>query len=348
MSTQQERTYATGRSVFVIDGMNLFLRSFMVNEAMSTKSEPIGGVVGFMKSLYYLVANFSPGSVYVVWESGGGCPRRKALYPEYKANRAKVKDFQKLKTGGSNVRDLLAADSNSKVKQLALLYRLLNYTPVCQVFVKDTEGDDVVSYLVKDRFAHDPEFENSSVVIVSTDKDYYQLLENKQIKVYDPAKKVFIDHATVLETFGISARNFALAKAIVGDPSDNIEGVPGVGFKTAQKRLQSLLETTERDTTVDDIMVECQARLNDKKTAKIKLYRDVLGSESIIKRNWKLMYLNTSTLSGAQIEKINWTVDNHEPKMDKLGLIKTVVANGISMTVDVDLFSMIMNQNLVR
>lgn len=335
------------RPIYVIDGLNVFLRSFMVNEAISNKSEPIGGVIGFLKFIHNINQNFSPSRIYVVWEAGGGSPRRKSLYPDYKANRAKVKDFKNLKTGGGNIKDVLRLDDNNKVQQLALLYRILNTTPVCQVFVKDTEGDDVTSFLIKERFSTDPLTSNTPKVIVSTDKDFYQLLDDPLVKIYDPAKKNFVDAKMVSEKFGISARNFCLAKAIVGDTSDNVEGIPGVGFKTAQKRFSGLLEASDRDSTIDDIMVECQTRLADKKTSKVKLYKDVLQGESVIRRNWKLMYLNVSSLSASQVEKINYTVDNHTPKMDKLGLIKTLIANGIGTDLDVNSFSSAMVQNLL-
>lgn len=314
----------------------------MVNETMNSKSEPVGGVVGFIKFLDSLNSNHCPSQIFVVWEAGGGSPRRKALYPEYKANRAKVKDFKKMKTGATNIKDLLKLDEGNKVMQLALLYRILNTTPICQLFIKDTEGDDIVGYLVKDKLP--AMYPDTEKVIVSSDKDFYQLLDDPKVKIFDPSKKIFIDASDVEKNFSISARNFCLAKAIVGDNSDNIEGIPGVGFKTASKRFTKLLDPSV-DLTIDDIMVECQQQVAKK--AKQKMYSDILAGESIVRRNWKLMYLNTSTLAASQIEKVDYIVDNHEPKMDKLGLMKTFVANGINMVLDFDRFATTLGQNLL-
>ncbi len=332
----------TQRPIYVIDGLNIFIRNFMVNETMNSKSEPIGGVVGFIKFLDFINTSYCPGQIFVVWEAGGGSPRRKALYPEYKANRAKIKDFKRLKTGATNIKDLLKLDEGNKVAQLALLYRVLNTTPICQIFVKDTEGDDVVAYLIKDKFSS--LYPDTEKVIVSSDKDFYQLLDDPTVKIYDPAKKIFLVAKDVAERYEISARNFCLAKAIVGDDSDNIEGIPGVGFKTAAKRFTKFLDASV-DLTIDDILVECQQKITSK--VKQKVYADVLSGESVIRRNWKLMYLNTSTLAASQIEKINYIVDNHEPKMDKLGLVKTFVANGINMVMDFDRFASNLGQNLL-
>lgn len=335
-------TTKSKRPIYVVDGMNIFIRSFMVNETMNSKSEPIGGVVGFIKFIDNLNSNYCPGQIIVVWEAGGGSPRRKALYPEYKANRAKIKDFKRLKTGATNIKDLLKLDEGNKVMQLALLYRVLNTTPICQVFIKDTEGDDIVGYLIKEKFAS--LYPDTEKVIVSSDKDFYQLLDDPTVKIYDPAKKIFLAAKDVAERYEISARNFCLAKAIVGDDSDNIEGIPGVGFKTAAKRFSKLLDAST-DLTIEDILVECQDKIGAK--AKQKIYADILSGESVIRRNWKLMYLNTSTLAASQIEKVNFIVDNHEPKMDKLALMKTFVANGINMTLDFDRFTTNLGQNLL-
>src|SRR5574337_465032 len=78
------------RPIVIIDGFNVFVRHFVVNESVTTTGEPCGGVVGFLKFLYWVTNNIVPSKLYVVWEQGGGSPRRKKIYPEYKANRAKV------------------------------------------------------------------------------------------------------------------------------------------------------------------------------------------------------------------------------------------------------------------
>ena len=328
------------RAYLVIDGFNLFIRHFMVNEAMNSKSQPIGGLVGFLKAIHNLNEQFSPSKIFVIWESGGGCPRRKRLYPEYKANRAKTKDFQKKKAGTGTIKDLLRLDESAKINQLALLNRLLKTTPICQVFIKDTEADDIIGYLVKEKYART----DVDKIIVSSDKDFYQLLDDPKVKIFDPARKVLVTGNDVQEKYNISARNFCLAKALCGDNSDNIEGIPGVGFKTVAKRFSALADESV-DITIDDVLVECQNAIAGK--SKIKAYKDIISGESIIRRNWKLMYLNSSTLAGSQIEKVNYTVDEHDPKMDKLSLIKTLYANGINIAFDFDRFSTLMRQHLL-
>lgn len=322
------------RPIMVIDGMNIFIRNFLVNESMNAKSEPIGGVVGFLRYMDMLLNKFAPSKMIVVWENGGGCPRRKSLYPGYKENRMKM--FK----SGTSMKDGLRQDTDSKVKQLSTLYTLLKYTPICQIFIKDTECDDIVGYLVQNEFKTD----DRTKIIVSGDKDFYQLLEDESIKIYDPARKILIDKQYVEKTFTITPRNFCLAKTFNGDPSDNIEGVPGVGFKTLVKRFPEF-SNDQMDLTLDQVFESTRNLLKSNK--KLKLLNEILSSEEVLKRNWKLMYLNSSNLSASQIEKVQGTLEQHELKLDKLGLIKEVTKAGINISFDFDRFTFSLKKSLI-
>lgn len=326
MSKKQERP------ILFIDGMNIFVRHYLVNGAVTNKSEPVGGVVGFIKFLDYMTSLHVPQRIFVVWEAGGSNSKRRRIYSEYKKDRGKLKEFKKIKAGTASMRDQLATDEKCKVQQLALLYKLLKTTPICQVFVSGTECDDVIAYLVTQEFRKS----EAPKVIVSSDKDFYQLLENKSIEIYDPAKKNYVTGNDVFKKYNIAPRNFCLARALVGDVSDNIEGVPGVGLKTAAKRFPMLADGT-KDIMIKDILEECDKQLAA--GAKQKVFKEVKACEDIIRRNWKLMYLDSSILSGRDIAKIQYTVENHEPKMNKLALIKEVLSAGISMPFDFEQFS---------
>jgi 5'-3' exonuclease len=322
------------RPIIVVDGMNVFVRNFLVNESMSAKSEPIGGVVGFLRHLDGLINKFAPSKLIVVWENGGGCPRRKALFPGYKENRAKM--FK----SGTSIKDKLRQDTDSKIKQLNILYQILQKTPVCQIFIKETECDDIIGYLVRHSFVND----ERTKIIVSGDKDFYQLLDDDSIKIYDPARKILLDGEYVKKTFGISARNFCLARTFDGDVSDNVEGVPGVGLKTVVKRFPKFADDNH-DLTLDEVLEDAKNLLKTNK--KLKAVQEILSSEDILKRNWKLFYLNSSNLSASQIEKINGTLEMHEPKLDKLAMIKEVTKAGINISFDFDRFSLSLKKSLI-
>lgn len=320
------------RPILFIDGLNCFIRYYLANQSINDKSEPIGGVVGFIKFLDYMTSLHVPQKIFVVWEAGGSNSRRRKIYPEYKKDRGKLKEFKKIKAGTASMRDQLATDKECKVQQLSLLYKLLKTTPICQVFVSGTECDDVIAYLVTQEFRKS----EAPKIVISNDKDFYQLLENKTVKIYDLAKKSYVTNNDVFKKYNITSRNFCLARALVGDVSDNIEGVPGVGLKTAAKRFPMLADDT-RDVMIKDILEECDRQLAA--GAKQKVFKEVKDCENIIRRNWKLMYLDSSILSGQDITKIQYIVENHEPKMNQIALIKEVLLAGIAMPFDFEQFS---------
>ena len=74
------------RPTFILDGMNLFLRSFSAYPTMSSHGYQMGGCIGFLKTMQRLCREFQPAKVYVIWE-GGGSQRRRKIYPEYKLGR---------------------------------------------------------------------------------------------------------------------------------------------------------------------------------------------------------------------------------------------------------------------
>lgn len=323
---------AEQRPIVIVDGMNVFIRHFAVNEATTNTGDPCGGVIGFMKFLYWITNNLVPSKLYVVWEQGGGCPRRKKIFPGYKANRMKVKsEFATISKDPNALpsKRWIMDDQENKLKQVKQLVECIKSMPVCQLYVPDCECDDVIAYLTKQRFAG----ETTKKIVVSSDKDFYQLLYDKNVMIYDPAKRMFVDHDHVVKNFGIAPRNFVLARTMVGDPSDNIPGVPGIGMKTALKRFTELADT-ERDIDVNMLLEGCRNQVNAK--TKVKTYNAVIDCEEIVRRNWSIMYLDSSDLSAQQINKVNFVIDNFQPKMDKLGLIKCLLGAGIVSDLDFD------------
>ena len=333
--------HKTERPIVIVDGMNIFIRMFVVNETTTTSGDPVGGVVGFVKYLNHLTNNFVPKKLFVVWEQGGASPRRKKIYEGYKANRSKDKEsFAQINKDDSK-RSWLMNDKENKLRQLHLLTQVLKHMPVCQIYVGDTEADDVIGYLLRHKLAQ----ENARKILVSSDKDFYQLLENPSIEIYDPAKKILVSAEKILEQYSISPRNFCMARTMVGDTSDNIPGVDGVGLKTAAKRFPILADTIT-DLQTQDILNFCQQKLTEK--SKIKAYSDVFNAKSTLERNWSLMYLDSTTLSASQIQKIDFTVDNFKPNLNKLGLIRTMMEAGVVTDIDYDRLSTLFKTTLVE
>lgn len=327
------------KPILVIDGLNYFTRSFMVNETVTASGDLVGGVTGFIRGLGKLISQLHPDRVFVVWEQGGPSPRRKHIYSEYKANRATNKGLQEMYRNDGKFNP--NSNMKNKIYQLQLLSKALGHLPVCQVYVQDTEADDIIAYLVKRKF----QTESCTKIVVSSDKDFYQLLEDSTVRIYDPARKILIDSDYVLKNFGVSPRNITLARSVIGDVSDNLDGVPGVGFKTLATRFPDFIRA---DIDLDQAWLMERARTETTASKKPpKCFGDIVSHSSVVVRNWQLMYLDTSCLAANQISKVDYKVENFQPVADKLGFIKTFTGADIPLTNDLD-FTFSMAKTLVR
>lgn len=296
------------RPVLIVDGANLFLRSWAAYPTMSTHGYQMGGCIGFMKTLRRILMEIQPKKVFIAWE-GGGSRRRRKLYPEYKLGRKapKLNRFYG--------EDIPESEENKK-HQLISLLGMLKFTPACQVYVSDCEGDDIVAFLCNGPF------KNEEKIIVSSDKDMYQLLDEKT-RIYSLHKKCIIDANDIFEEFRIKTNNFALAKAMCGDIGDNIPGIKGVGFKTAASKFPML--GNDATLILQEIIDFCSAHSSES-----AIYRRILENEHDFRRNWRLVHLDGSMLSNDQVSKVQYTIDTFEPRVDRIGLIKALVKEGIN------------------
>jgi len=326
------------RPILVIDGYNIFVRHFMANDAVTTVGDPCGGVVGFIKALHSLTQQFNPVRLYVVWEQGGGCPRRRKIFPEYKANRMKVSSEFKaigLPPNGVPSKKWIKDDKENKLTQTKNLVAALKHLPVCQLYVADTECDDVIAYLIQNKLKS----VDAMKVIVSSDRDFYQLLDDPNVQLYNPADKSLHGGPIVKVKVGkdefvnIPARNYALVRTLTGDDSDNIPGVPGLGFKTALKLFPELLDN-EKDRSVQELVEVAKAKSMEKKA--LKAYGSVASCGDMIWRNWQLMFLTESTMSYEQMKKIDFAVENFSPACNKMEFIKSLLNSKIVSSINYD------------
>jgi len=293
------------RSILIIDGMNVFIRHMMVNETVNASGEPYGGAVGFLRFLHNIVSLIKPKLTVVCWEQGGGCSKRKKILPEYKEKRAKVAK------GSSNYLNEL----ENKIKQLQFLSNAITKLPILQLYVPDVEGDDIVAYIAK------YPFKNEKTVVVSSDTDLYQLLgERIETVIYNPATKSFVNKTDVKTKTGIHANNYCIAKAIVGDKSDGIPGVQGLHFT----RLVSLIPefAEEKELYVEDVLKLVSEKFAQTKKPTKTLQTLAEEITDTLKRNWKLMYLDTNILSSDQIQKINARINEFEPKLNTIEFMR--------------------------
>ena len=284
------------------------MRAWAAFPTMSSHGYQMGGCVGFLKVLKRIVSEIQPSKVILAWE-GGGSSRRRKLLPEYKEKRRpeKLNRFY-----GDDIPDT----SDNKNHQMVTLINILKNVPVCQVYVSDCEGDDIIAYLCRGPFRKDLK------VIASSDKDMYQLLDDLT-RIYSFHKKSYVDSSDIFNEFNIKTHNFAIAKALCGDAGDNVPGIKGFGFKTAVTRFPFL--GSDEHITVQDVINYSSTHVSESKH-----YKKIIDSESELKRNWDLVFLDGSMMAANQISRIENAVNTFVPKVNRMDFTKYMLKEGIN------------------
>ena len=298
--------------VIYIDGLNVFMRHFAANPAKSLNGQLCGGIFGMLRNIQHLSEKFKPNRVVVVWE-GGGSLKRRNINPDYKDGRRPIR------LNRSEFNEDIPDTVENRDWQLKVLVKILYKTPVTQIYVNDCEADDVISYLTATKK------ENKNKIIVTSDKDYYQLI-NEHVKIWSPNKKTLIDEKYVLEKWGVTPINFCTARCFIGDQSDGLKGVKGAGFKVMSKRFPDL--GTCKEMSINDIIG--MAAQESKNGSTLKLYRNIIDESKNIKQNWQLMYLDSLMISASQVKQINYQLENKDASINKFELLKLLNKQGLN------------------
>ena len=295
--------------LLVIDALNLFIRNWVINPSMSTNGNPIGGTVGFLNSIRKMVNDFNPEEMIICWDGAGGSQKRRTVIKEYKEGRKPIR--KNYEVAGMDKQ----SENENKYWQQEVLMEMLNEMPIIQLMLERTEADDIIAYVTKS-----PKYKGWQKVIISSDKDFIQLLGDETV-LYRPIAKKAMNKKSVIEEFGISPQNFAIARAMAGDKSDNLEGIRGAGLKTISKRLPTLRE--EKEHYLNDIYEMCEGT-----DSKVKFYSDVVDNWNTVELNYKVMNLVPPSISVQGTQKINYALDNFEPELNATELRKTSISNG--------------------
>ena len=294
------------------------MRSCIVDPSLSQNGVPIGGFKGFLKTLQKLCREVKPDKVIVAWDCGGGSRKRKRLNKNYKAGRTPVRLNRE-------IRNLtLREEEDNKVWQQIRLSEYLNELPVVQYCIEDVEADDIIAYLVQNKRLRDWQ-----KIIISSDKDFYQLCDDKTI-IYRPTQKEVLNKYSVVEQFGIHPNNFALARAIAGDPSDNLKGIQGAGLKTISKRFSFMSE--EQDYLIEDIVSHCESVEKP-----LLVHKRILENIDVIKKNYRLMQLYSPSLSPTVKSKVNYILENTEMEFNLTEMRKMMMVDGFGEWDNLDL-----------
>ena len=307
------------KKVVICDGLSIFMRHYCANPTMSKQGYHMGGFVGFLGTLRDLGTRFRPTEVIVVWE-GGGSKKRRLLDKAYKNGRrpTKLNRFYE---------DDIPDSTDNRNYQIRKLVEVLRNLPVRQIYVPDCEGDDAVAHLARRRYT---DCEECEVVIASSDRDFYQLI-NDRINIWSPGRRKMVDRDACLEEFHVSPENFCLSKSVVGDVGDNVTGVQGVGYKTLAKRFPFL--ASDDVLSLQDIFDACSEFT--KRTP--KMITNILASRDLIQKNLRLVSLDAGTLPANIVKRIDdaYCSEHTVGKANKISFYRLMTQEGLN-SFDVD------------
>jgi 5'-3' exonuclease len=257
--------------------------------------------MGFLRSIAAVIRQFKFTRCIITFDGKGGSARRKKMYSGYKEGRSVPTRFNRRDDVGIQTQEEELA---SMREQMGKLGEYLQCLPVTTISIDNIEADDAIAYLTTEYFRP----KNSEVVIMSDDKDFLQLIDDK-VSVWRPVEKKFYNKETVLERFGIPSHNFIHYKIFMGDGSDNIKGIKGIGIKTLQSKFPLLLE--DRIVELDEVIQYAKDRIDTH-----KVYQQVINEESTLRLNWDLMSLENLTISGTFKLRLLDMVSQPVEKMD--------------------------------
>ena len=280
-------------SILIIDGLNTFLRSFTMINHLNPDGHHIGGLTGFLKSIGYAIRMSDPTKVVIVFDGVGGSNARRNLFPEYKTNRNanRITNYSIFSSKDE--------EQESINNQISRLIQYLKCLPVTVISIDGLEADDIIGYLATKFEKHE---ETARVTIMSADKDFLQLVSPK-VHCYSPTKKKTYTPKEVREEYGVSCDNFINYKILLGDQSDNIPGIDGLGPKKLLK-LFPMLPFLNRVPLSE--IIELAAENIDKN----KLYFSVVERRHQLEINEQLMTLDGSFLSPENKQLVKDAFDN--------------------------------------
>ncbi|MBL3284647.1 putative PolA 5'-3' exonuclease domain protein [Rickettsiales endosymbiont of Paramecium tredecaurelia] len=260
---------STNQVITIIDGYGLVFRAYYTQDHTITQyGKTIGAVYGFLSILIKLLKTLKPQYLCIALDSGGKNFRHK-IYPDYKKNRKPLKP--------------------ELIEQLPLIRKAIAAMNIRYIEQSNCEADDIIASLVY-RMQN-----NYSIYIVSSDKDLAQLV-NDSVVIYEPITKQILNTQTVTRKFGAPPAQLADFFALVGDRTDNIPGVGGIGRVAAAKLIKNFntLEELYNNLHHPDVVAYSRKLLSDKAAA--FLSRD-------------LVHLSDELLISVNIEDLRWKID---------------------------------------
>lgn len=271
--------------LLIIDGHNLLFRMFygIPSPIFNSNGKDIRGVIGFIGGMLKAINLYDFDEMIVVFDSESSTSERLDIDTNYKGNRV---DYSSV------------PDEENPYSQLDFIYTVLDHMKVEFIEVEGYEADDYIASLCR-------VYSNYEIVIISTDRDFLQLVTDKTT-VYSPRGKMSIEFTPfkVYEKFSIKPSQVIDYKALVGDKSDNIIGIKSIGPKTAVKLLE--LGTLEE-------LLSGKVRIDE------KLNRKLQDNIDLVERNIKLITMNNEI--DIRLDSMNMSI-NFDRKLKTVSILK--------------------------
>jgi DNA polymerase-1 len=296
--------------VLIVDSMNTFIRSFAMLQSMNPQGHHTGGLVGFLRSLGFLTRTIDPTRIICVFDGQASSSSRKSINPEYKATRniKRITNWE------------LFDDKDDEFASMTMqMHRLVEYLqclPVTLISIDKVEADDTISYLAQ-KFAAN----GKKVTITSSDKDFLQIVD-ENIEVYSPIKKKTYQKKDIQEEIGLLPENYLIMKALLGDNSDNLSGVKGLGPKTLLKEFPELIN--KPGVLLKDIYDICEQKLQTK-----KIFASIIYDWEKVKTNWELMNLSEPRLGDYEIFHILEKIKEPTPNLQVVTFLSMLESDQI-------------------
>lgn len=263
----------TRPTLFLIDGSSYMYRAFFALPHLSNSSGvPTNAVYGFTAMLLKVINEYKPEYLAIMFDTPAPTFRHE-VYQAYKANRPEMPD--------------------SLIPQIPYIKAIIEGLNIPVLEKEGFEADDIIGTI-----AHAEEKKGMEVVIISGDKDFLQLVST-HITVLDTMKDKKFDIEGVIERFGVPPEKTTEVLGLMGDSSDNVPGVPGIGEKTAAKLIEEYGSIANLLKNLDHITAK-----------KIKENLITFGDQALLSK--QLVTLDTTVPLHYQIENFKTSSPHHE------------------------------------
>lgn len=255
------------KCILIIDGTNLIYRNYYVHSYRKTKSGiHTGGLYGTIRSIKSYINNFNPQQIFITFDKSEYTFRNK-IYPEYKSDRPEP--------------------DPELLKQFTMLEDYCKLVNIPFIEMDLYEADDIIGSLACNAKRY-----NLYPYPISGDRDILQLIDKGIDVVYLSNKgPVIYKEKELAEEYNIKGSQYIEYKSLVGDPSDNIPGVPGVGPKTAAKLLELYYSLEGIYENIDNIKGKRKERLLENKE-NVFLYKEILSIKTDLELDYDDYFIN--------------------------------------------------------